>query len=83
MNEARAITVRAKWDPEAGVWVATSEDVPGLSTEATTAAELEDKLREIIPILLELNHVGTAADHRAVPLSLLLHQEKILCVNGG
>ncbi len=28
--------VEAFWDAEAAVWVATSEDVPGLATEAET-----------------------------------------------
>ena len=28
--------VRAEWDEEAKVWVATSDDVPGLETEAET-----------------------------------------------
>ena len=32
----KQITVNAEWDPEAKVWVATSDDVPGLITEANT-----------------------------------------------
>jgi hypothetical protein len=28
--------IRAEWDEEAAVWVATSDDVPGLATEAAT-----------------------------------------------
>ena len=27
--------IRAEWDEEAAVWVATSDDVPGLATERT------------------------------------------------
>ena len=50
-----SILVRAEWDPEAGVWVATSDDVPGLVTEAETPDELQRKLRVMIPELLELN----------------------------
>ena len=38
------ITVNAEWDPEANVWVATSEDVPGLITEADTLEDLQGKL---------------------------------------
>jgi predicted RNase H-like HicB family nuclease len=34
--------VRADWDPEAGVWVATSESVPGLATEAATIEALSE-----------------------------------------
>ena len=47
--------VRAEWDPKAGVWVATSDDVPGLDTEAETPDELQRKLLVMIPELLELN----------------------------
>ena len=49
------IMVRATWDPDAAVWVATSDDVPGLVTEAATWGQLESKLQEMIPDLLELN----------------------------
>jgi len=45
----------ADWDPEARVWVATSADVPGLATEAPTVEALADKLRIMIPELLEAN----------------------------
>ncbi len=55
-----SIVVRARWDPEAEVWVATSDDVPGLVTEAPTPAELERNLQEIIPEILEEN--GWLAD---------------------
>ncbi|UEM05478.1 DUF1902 domain-containing protein [Skermanella rosea] len=51
-----SILVRAEWDPEAEVWVATSDDVPGLVTEAENPAELERKLLVMIPELLELNN---------------------------
>ncbi|HUP64047.1 MAG TPA: DUF1902 domain-containing protein [Thermoanaerobaculia bacterium] len=33
----RPCHVQAVWDPEAGAWVATSADVPGLGTEAIHA----------------------------------------------
>lgn len=47
--------VQARWDPEAEVWVAESEDVPGLVTEAESPNALARKLRVLIPELLELN----------------------------
>jgi len=47
--------VRAEWDEEAAVWVATSDDVPGLVTEEATIEGLIQKLRIIIPELLEAN----------------------------
>ena len=49
--------IQADWDPEAGVWVATSEDVPGLATEAETIEALTEKLRTILPELLEANQM--------------------------
>ena len=49
--------VDADWDPEAEVWVATSDDVPGLATEAPTVEALSEKLRIIIPELLEANQL--------------------------
>ena len=53
-----AIVVHAFWDEEAGVWVATSDDVPGLVTEAETQDELLAKLHVLIPELIELNGDG-------------------------
>ena len=49
--------VRAEWDEEANVWVATSDDVPGLVTEEVTMEGLIEKLKVIIPELLEANGV--------------------------
>ncbi len=60
--------VRAEWDEEAQVWVATSDDVPGLVTEADTAEGLLAKLRVLIPELLEAN--GQAITD-SVPFELL------------
>lgn len=47
--------MQAHWDAEAAVWVATSEDVPGLATEAETIESLAERLRVIVPELLEAN----------------------------
>jgi len=44
--------VRAEWDDDAKVWVATSDDVPGLVTEADTMEALSSKLETMIPELL-------------------------------
>jgi len=32
----RSLTIDARFDPEAGVWLATSADLPGLIVEADT-----------------------------------------------
>jgi len=60
--------VRAEWDQEAEVWVATSDDVPGLATEAETLELLNAKLICMIPELLEANGVTHSAE---VPFELL------------
>jgi predicted RNase H-like HicB family nuclease len=52
---ARERIVYAEWDDQAGVWVATSDDVPGLVTESKTFEALLKKLRTLVPELLELN----------------------------
>jgi Domain of unknown function (DUF1902) len=55
MDEAGSLRVLAEWDAEAEVWVATSDDVPGLVTEAGTVEELMERLRVLVPELLDLN----------------------------
>ncbi|MCI0400991.1 MAG: DUF1902 domain-containing protein [Gammaproteobacteria bacterium] len=51
----RKYTVESWWDEEAKVWVATSEDVPGLVTEAKTCELLIKKLKVLVPEMLEAN----------------------------
>ncbi len=58
MDNSEKIEVHAFWDEEAGVWVAESEQVPGLVTEADTVELLAAKLESLIPELLELNAPG-------------------------
>lgn len=50
-----ALTVRAEWDSEAGVWVAESGDVLGLVMEAETLDQLVERLRTLVPELLALS----------------------------
>lgn len=51
----KAYLVTAVWDPEAGVWVAESEDIPGLVAEAESLNVLTEKIHALVPELLELN----------------------------
>ncbi len=60
--------VRAQWDEEAAVWVATSDDVPGLVTEAETLEGLNTKLRSMVPELLDANGCMPADGQVAVEL---------------
>jgi predicted RNase H-like HicB family nuclease len=66
----REFKVTAFWDPEASVWVAESEEVPGLVTEADTVEQLVAKLRVMVPELLEANGI-LAADITDVPIRLI------------
>ncbi len=69
-----SIIVRAVWDPEAKIWVATSDDVPGLVTEAETPEQLEAKLQAMIPELLEENGVPIEGGIVEVPLYVMSEQ---------
>lgn len=69
--------VAAFWDAEAAVWVATSEDVPGLATEAETIEALMQKLRLMIPELVLLNQVvvpGTGS----ISFQLTSHRQELI-----
>jgi predicted RNase H-like HicB family nuclease len=68
MTAPKTFTVRAIWDDEARVWVATSDDVPGLATEADDMEALVEKLKSMIPELLQAN--GIAHDAQ-VPFEIL------------
>ena len=49
-------TAHLVWDPEAAVWVATSEDIQGLVLESGSVDALIERVRHAVPELLELNH---------------------------
>lgn len=71
-------SVEAFWDGEAAVWVATSETVPGLATEAPTIEALLDKLRVMIPELVRLNHRLPDPVVGAVSFQLTSHWEELI-----
>jgi predicted RNase H-like HicB family nuclease len=50
-----SIIVRAVWDDEANVWVASSSDIDGLATEASTLEELHTNVLVMVEELLALN----------------------------
>lgn len=64
----KILFIRAEWDAEVGVWVATSDDVPGLATEAETLESLSSKLEVMVPELLDANGYP---DGPEVPFELL------------
>ena len=44
-----------RWDEEADVWIATSDDIPGLVLESGSIDALIERVRFAVPELLELN----------------------------
>ncbi len=68
------------WDEEAQVWVATSEDVFGLATEAQTLEDLIKKLKIIIPELLRLNQ-QIAEDYQGeICYEIVSHRQELIKV---
>lgn len=49
------LTIRAIWDDEARVWVAESDDVPGLVLESGSMDALIERLRYAVPEMMALN----------------------------
>jgi hypothetical protein len=68
-----SIIVRADWDDEAKVWVATSSDIDGLATEAPTLEALREKVLIMVVELLELNdtQLSNLAD---IPVHIMAQQ---------
>lgn len=62
--------VNLTWDNEANVWVATSDDVPGLVLESGSFDALLERVRFALPELLSLNNLATS------PLSLKFLSER-------
>jgi len=47
--------IKLVWDKDAAVWVATSQDVPGLVLESGSFDALLERVRYAVPELIELN----------------------------
>lgn len=52
------LLIKMTWDPEAAVWIAESDDVPGLVLESGSFDALVERVCFAAPELMELN--GTA-----------------------
>jgi predicted RNase H-like HicB family nuclease len=75
--------IRAFWDSEAGIWVAESDDVPGLATGAATLDELVSKLAVMIPELLELNRHITDARPPWFEVHAIKDQERLTVIRAA
>lgn len=74
--------IEAIWDREAQVWVAQSNDVPGLATEANDLESLTDKLKIIIPELLQLNDLISTKHVSNIAFELISYRQESIQVAG-
>ena len=70
------IIVKADWDDDAKVWVATSTDIDGLATEADTLEALRTKVLTMIAELLELNE--DRSDLPEIPVQIIARQAALV-----
>lgn len=63
-------TITFTWDDEASVWIATSNDIPGLVLESGSFDALLERTRFAVPELLALN------SHDTQPLYLSFVSER-------
>ncbi len=79
---SRTYQVEARWDSEAGVWVAESNDIPGLVAEAESMNALVEKVRVLVPELFELNG-GLEPGQKVVNVLVRAHHEETAAVPIG
>lgn len=72
--------VWAAWDADAKVWVARSDDVPGLVTEAETLESLDAKLKTLVPELLQANNCHPG--NRNICIELLARRVRVVNLTG-
>jgi uncharacterized protein DUF1902 len=70
---SRSITIDARWDAEASVWIATSQGVAGLAVEADTWPAVTEEVRLVLPDLLELS--GEKSDNLSLTFKAEEHLE--------
>ncbi|MBR0095118.1 MAG: DUF1902 domain-containing protein [Synergistaceae bacterium] len=49
--------IKLFWDSDAAVWSATSEDLPGLALESGSFDALVERVKYIVPELLEIENI--------------------------
>lgn len=77
MNQV-SCKINAFWDLEAEVWVASSGEVPGLATESETLEALTQKLRTMVPELLQLNNIIPEGQASVVTIELISHRQELI-----
>ncbi len=61
----RTMKVDARWDGEAGVWIATSVDIPGLVVVAANWPSMIEEVRLVVPDLLKLEASMSGRSHES------------------
>jgi len=72
------IKVEAFWDREAQVWTTSDCDLPGLATEAPTLEDLTQKLRIMVPELIQLNQVLSADKANTFLIEVIGHRQELV-----
>ena len=67
----RKFVVHGAWDPDAGVWIATSDDVPGLCCEAANFDALIEIVVALVPELLRANGVEMPPGTDEIPIEMV------------
>jgi len=65
------------WDSEAGVWVATSDDIKGLVLESGSLDALIEKVKYAIPELMDLNNLPKES---CIPVTFRSERSEIVMV---
>lgn len=71
--------IHANWDAEARVWVAVSDDVPGLAVEADTCEQVIEIVEDVLPSLFE----GNGLAHGSISILFHRRQEAVQLAAGG
>jgi hypothetical protein len=74
----KTFVIDLMWDPEADVYVATSDDVPGLATEAGSLDALIERVKAIVPELLRDNGILTGQSSRHLSLSFTARRSETI-----
>jgi hypothetical protein len=70
--------IKFTWDADAGVWIATSDDVPGLVLEDESFDELVKETHLAVPTLLALN----SSPRENILLDFVTHRQERLVYSG-
>ena len=69
MIRVMSYTINVIWDDAAKVWVATSEDIPGLVLESDSYETLKERVKTAALELLELNNRDLQMNEKDIVLS--------------